>query len=411
MEARNGTSAGLMKPRHLNIQRDLFLQELQRRGYSPLTIKGYADSIAHFAEWSARTNRSAQGISEDLVKLFSRHRCRCPGSRRYRWISGNYVVRVRRFLHYLECGDIRVKESRPRASVEWKGVGQFACWLREHRGIGPVTVKHYTEQLEKLPRWFVDARRRHLTARNIRSLVLKRSPVQSGSATRCMTTAMRMYLRFLGSTNGCTPGLEGAISTIPQWRLSTLPSYLRAEQVEKVIGSADLRTLLGARDRAILLLLARLGLRAGDVLNLRLTDLDWNEGRVKVCGKGRRETWLPLPQEVGAAILSYLKRRPVVALDRVFISVRAPFRSLHQSSPADIVSRALRRAGIEDAPSAGATLLRHSAATSMLRAGASLEGVSAMLRHRSLDMTVYYAKVDVPMLRQIAQPWPEAVSC
>jgi integrase len=160
----------------------------------------------------------------------------------------------------------------------------------------------------------------------------------------------------------------------------------------------------GTRDKAILLLLARLGLRAGDVLNLRLADLDWNEGRVKVCGKGRRETWLPLPQEVGAAILSYLKRRPVVAIDRVFLSVRAPCRPLHQSSPANIVRRALRRAGIEDAPSTGATLLRHSAATSMLRAGASLEGVSAMLRHRSLDMTVYYAKVDVPMLRRIAQP-------
>ena len=414
MELRNDTfssSAGLMKPRHLIRQLDLFLRELDHRGYSRLTIKGYSDSVAHFAEWSAKTHPSVKGINEDLVNRFSRHRCRCPGGRRNRWVSGHYVIRVRRFLHYLEHGEILVKETKPRESVAWKSVGEFTHWLCEHRGIGPVTVKHYREQIEMLPQWFMDAHQRHMTARNIRSLVLKRAPSQSGSATRCMTTAMRMYLRFLGSTNRCAPGLEGAIPTIPQWRLSTLPSYLRAEQVEKVVGSGDPRTPLGTRDRAILLLLARLGLRAGDVINLRLTDLDWNGGRVKVCGKGRRETWLPLPQEVGAAVLEYLKRRPAVALDRVFLSVRAPFRVLHQSSPANIVNRALRTAGITDAPTRGATLLRHSAATSMLRAGASLEGVSAMLRHRSLDMTVYYAKVDVPMLQRIAQPWPGVVSC
>lgn len=160
------------------------------------------------------------------------------------------------------------------------------------------------------------------------------------------------------------------------------------------------------RDRAILLLLARLGLRAGDIASLRLGDLDWDQATLTVRGKGRRETRLPLPQDAGDSLLAYLDRaRPRVGGDRVFFMLNAPIRPLTRSSVvSSIVRSAIRKAGI-DTPTKGASLLRHSAATAMLRGGATLDMVGAVLRHRSPDMTAHYAKVDVTMLQQIA-PWP-----
>jgi len=159
--------------------------------------------------------------------------------------------------------------------------------------------------------------------------------------------------------------------------------------------------------------LVRLGLRAGDIVALRINDIDWRSGTLRVAGKGRRETRLPMPQDVGDALLNYLNNaRAPVAIDRVFLRIPAPFQPLKTSAGVSgIVCHALRRAGIENPPSKGANLLRHSAATSMLRNGAPLDAISAVLRHRSPDMTGYYAKVDLSMLQSVAQPWPEGTSC
>jgi integrase/recombinase XerD len=147
-------------------------------------------------------------------------------------------------------------------------VDEFVRWLCEHRGIGPITVRHYRDGLAKFPRWLIDANARLWTASSIRSLVRERAPRQSGAMNRIMVVTLRMYLRFLGATGRCVAGIEGAIPAMPCWRLSALPRYLRPEQVEQLIRSCDTRTLLGARDRAVLLLLARLGLRAGDIAGL-----------------------------------------------------------------------------------------------------------------------------------------------
>jgi integrase len=168
----------------------------------------------------------------------------------------------------------------------------------------------------------------------------------------------------------------------------------------------------GARDRAILLLLARLGLRGGDIVQMRLIDIEWTDARVRVVGKGRREARLPLPQEVGDAILAYLRdRHPVVACDRVFLRSRAPWRPLAQSSCVSaIVRRAMVRAGVS-APTRGAHLLRHSAATAMLREGISLPSIGVVLRHRSVETTAHYAKVDVELLHSVAQPWIGGTPC
>jgi site-specific recombinase XerD len=224
--------------------------------------------------------------------------------------------------------------------------------------------------------------------------------------------ALRGFLRFLSAHGFCRAGLEHAVPTIPEWRLSTLPRYIDAAQVERLIATCDLTTPIGLRDRAILLLLARLGLRAGDIVSLRLGDFDWQRGTLSVRGKGRRDTRLPLPQDAGNAVLAYLERaRPRVAGDWVFFLLNAPIRPLTSSGVVtSIVRSAIRKAGI-DTPTKGARLLRHSAATAMLRGGATLDMVGAVLRHRSPDMTAHYAKVDVPMLQQIAQPWPGDVRC
>jgi len=169
----------------------------------------------------------------------------------------------------------------------------------------------------------------------------------------------------------------------------------------------------GWRDRAIVLLLLRLGLRAGDIAGMRPADIDWREATLLVGGKGRRDVRLPLPQDAGDAVLDYVEHaRPEVAIDRVFLCSKAPFRPICAGMiVSGIVRAALRRAGIENPPSHGANLLRHTAATMMLRAGATLTEIGTVLRHKSPDTTAHYAKVDIAALHQIAQPWPKEGVC
>ena len=180
-----------------------------------------------------------------------------------------------------------------------------------------------------------------------------------------------------------------------------------------MVASCDLGKPLGVRDRAILLLLVRLGLRAGDITAMRLDDINWDAGTVRVLGKGRKEVCLPLAQETGEALIEYLVNvRPAANTDHVFLCSNAPVRPLANSSTVSgIVRIALQRAGIANPPSKGAHLLRHSAATDMLRSGASLDVIATVLRHQSSDTTAHYAKVDIEMLGEIVQPWPEGSPC
>jgi site-specific recombinase XerD len=195
------------------------------------------------------------------------------------------------------------------------------------------------------------------------------------------------------------------------WRLAALPRYLAAADVDRIINACDATTAVGLRDRAVLLLLARLGLRSGDVRHLRMDDLDWRQRSIRVSGKGHVEVELPLTQEVGDAILRYLRLgRPSAQTDRLFVRMAAPWTPLAASSVSALVARAMDRAGIESR-FRGAHVLRHSAATEMLRQGATLEQIGAMLRHQYLDTTAHYAKVDVQHLREIALPWPEVAPC
>ncbi len=387
-----------------------FAIRLRQQGYRPLSIDAYRCSVAHFGHWISKRGVCVDDIGEHLLSRFNNHRCRCPGGRRMRSVSRRYVARVRRFVAFLAEGAERLEApARPLASLP---LLQFRVWLIEHRGLRERTVAGYEHWLRQVFRSLGEDPARY-TAERIRNAIRIEAQRRSHAATSAMLTALRSYLRFLASRGLCRPDLDAAIPKVAHWRLSALPRYLMASEVERVLDSCDRCRPVGLRDRAILLLLARLGLRAGDIVGMRLDDLDWVRGLLRVRGKSRREVRLPLPQDVGDAILAYLERaRPPLAVEQLFLCVPAPHRAFTTTPVVSaIVASALCRAGIDGAPSRGAHLLRHSAATAMLRGGASLDAVAAVLRHRSADTTAYYAKVDLAMLAPLALSWPEGVSC
>lgn len=281
--------------------------------------------------------------------------------------------------------------------------------MRNHRGLTDTTLDVYQGIIVGL----LDALgsdARVYSAEALRAFVLGRASPHGIHRAKSIVNAVRSFLRFLGLTGQCPPDMQYAIPSFASWQLSSIPRFLVSEDVERVIGSCT-GYINELRDRAVLLLLARLGLRASEVAQLKFADIDWRNGRILVCGKGRRQEALPLPQDVGDAILLYLDHsRPTLQVPEVFTTVRAPSHALTGASVTRIVRSALRRAGIK-APINGAHVLRHSAATTMLRQGVSLAGIGAVLRHRSPMTTAHYAKADFGLLSQIAQPWPGVSSC
>jgi len=319
------------------------------------------------------------------------------------------VVRgARLFLTYLRDARIITLPSVEPPVQEPALLSAFCQWMRQQRGTSDVTLRTYSIYIRELLRRFGEKPSR-FDARRVRTFVLAKSRSCGWGAVKNCAKALRMFLRFLTAEGQCAVGLDAAIPTMAHWRLASLPRYLPPENVERLIASCDRDSAVGRRDRAILLLLARLGLRAGDIVHLRLSDIYWKEASIQLCGKGRRPTRLPLTQEVGQAILAYLQKgRPRTNADTLFIHCRAPYCAFGTpGAVSDIVGRAFRRAGVVRPRRGAAHLLRHSFATSMLRQGASLEDIAAILRHRSIETTQIYAKVDIPSLRQIAQPWPE----
>lgn len=391
---------------------EAFSAFLAARGHTAWVVGDYIRSARHFAHWLRHEGIALENVDDDVVKRFASHRCRCPGGRRWHHVSRRYTARVRRFVIFL-----RDQDDLPRAAVANEvrtppGLVPFHNHLLHERGLAPSTVARHVRHIAALLPILGDDPPSY-SAGTVRQVALDAAQASSRAEAKIIVTALRVYLCFLATRGECHPGLDHAIPTVPQWRLSALPRYLPPADVERMIASCDMTTLAGLRDRAILLLLARLGLRAGDVLGLRLDDVDWVEATLRVHGKGRRDVRLPLPQDAGDALLAYLERRcPGRPEPRVFLRSFAPYCPLVDSTCiSSIVRRALDRAGILSPPSRGANLLRHSAATTLLRNGATLDAVSALLRHRSPDTTAHYAKVDLPMLLGVVQPWPEQVSC
>jgi integrase/recombinase XerD len=391
---------------------DDFAKELWASGFTRLSIIQHTVSVCHFGRWLLGRELQLDAVTPHVLDQFTAHFPRCRCSVHHRHSFPRTLGHVRRFMAYLQrCGIALIPPVPPPAPLP-EALRGFREWMQQHRG---ATVKT-TERFERLllgilPQLGTDPHT--YTPDRLRTVLLEEGRRRGRHHARFLVTAIRAWLRFLTAEGRCRLHLDQALPTIIKWHLSEVPEHLEVDEIERVIDSCDLQSPHGVRDRAILLLLARLGLRAADIVGMRPGDIDWERGTLCVRGKGRREVCLPLPQDAGEALLDYLRRaRQPVDIDRVFLCVTAPYRPFASSAAiADIVRFALRRAGITRLRSQGAHVLRHSAATAMLSAGASLEVIATVLRHRSSETTVQYAKVDRALLQAIAQPWPDGASC
>lgn len=389
-----------------------FAEELEKAGYAQLTARRRIRAAEHLLHWTGRKHIAPEALQEADIVRFKRHlpRCQCRPfghSDRRGLVSG-----ARLFLGYLQrigvvsdCPADGNKSTPPLLEA-------FRQWMKAQRSTSEATLYNYGLAIRELLRTLGEDPS-HFDARGLREFVLEQSRHCGWAKAQTVVTASRAFIRFLIAEGKCSVGLDEAILAPAHWHLSTLPRYLQSEEVEQVICACDPNTPVGIRDQAIVLLLARLGLRAGDIVSLRLGDIDWEKAWIRVFGKGRRESRLPLSQEVGDAVAAYITGvRPTVDTDRLFLRSRAPLRGLGSHCAVSvIVAKAMRRAGVTPATRGAAHVLRHSAATTMLRQGASLQEIAAILRHRSMETTTIYAKVDVGLLKQIAQPWPEVEPC
>jgi integrase/recombinase XerD len=374
-------------------------------------VRFILQAIVHFVVWLERTARVDDKLDESTLAAFQRHRwqCRCPDTSDNR--SPRVLSCLRRFLHYLrERGHLpRWTEPGP---VRPFIVQRFLQWMKVHRGVVDKTLSRYGDLVADLVAALGDVPEAYC-ARDLRAFVQERCRNYSPKTALMVFTAVRMFLRYLASEGMCRPGLEAAFPPVASWSMQSLPQGLSTHDVERVLAGCPRNSSKGLRDKAVLLLLVRLALRAGDVGNLRFSDLSFETATIRVSGKGRREALLPLPQEVGDALLAYLKDgRPRTHSEFVFLRSIAPYRPLGEKDSGAAVSgiaqTALRRAGVVS-PRRGSHALRHTAACEMLRQGAGLENIAAILRHRSIGTTGIYAKVDLQLLHEVAQPWPEVL--
>ena len=384
---------------------DEYLAQLAAAGYSPHPLKQHRYRCRHFLTWLHQCRIPLAEVKAETLERFIDHDCVCPWRmRNIKEGKTRHTGSIKAFLRFLFTRGV-MPDAFPveNSSAEMPA---FSSWLQRHRGIGDVTIRKYVKTLSLvLPHLGSDPRR--FSAALIRDVLLSRFTKVAPEYAREMTKALRMYLRFLASNGLCRAELVNAVPSVPQSRLATLPRYISTDDIERLIASCDLTRAAGLRDRAVLLLLARLALRGGDICELRLDDIDWTKALVKISGKSKRSAQLPLPQDAGDAILTYIeKARPRVDEDKLFLRVLAPHVPFRSSNiVTHIVCRALDRTGMHDAHPRGAQLFRHSTATGLLRSGASLETVGTLLRHRLPNTTAIYAKVNVPMLLEVAQPW------
>jgi integrase/recombinase XerD len=381
-----------------------FRAELLRLGHTPLTAAGQVRLMAHLSRWLAREGLDVAGLTPERVDAYFAER-RAAG-----YANERTSRALRPLVGYLRRVGAGVGHTRavPDTPVEAL-LARYAGYLATERGLAASTVALNV----RLVRPFLVARAQArgggleldaLTAGEVRGFVVEQSRRRPASVKR-IATALRSLLRFAHVDGLTGQSLAGAVPRVAGWGLAGLPRALEPAQVAALLATCDPGAATGRRDAAILRLLARLGLRAGEVAALGLADIDWRRGQITVRGKGNRHDVLPLPADVGQAIVDYLADgRPPAALDRtVFIRAQAPYRALSPGGVIQVVVTAGRRAGLGRL---GAHRLRHSAATAMLRAGGSLTEIGQVLRHRRSHTTAIYAKVDLDGLRQVARPWP-----
>jgi integrase len=362
-----------------------YLAELKEQGYAAGSFYEQIHILKACDRWLKGTNREVHELDDAIAGEFLR-----------RTIKGGYgknagASTLRRLLAMLRRIGVTPEAKPACPSPSGQLARAFERFLLDERNLSPQTVAH-----------------RRLTASRF---LLEKFGCGSLNLSKLrasdVTTFVQRHARDHGLTN---TDLSLAVPTVARWSLSTLPKHLAVAQVRQVLSHCDRSTARGRRNYAILLLLARLGLRAGEVVSLNLEDIDWDNTRITVCGKNGSWAQLPLPADVARAIAHYLRHdRPHCACRRVFIRDYAPLGGFEGSqSISKIVQCALAKAGVESSRK-GAHLLRHSLATDMLRKGASLDEIGEVLRHKSPDSTAIYAKVDLGSLQALALPWPGGV--
>jgi len=384
---------------------DGYTDWLVAKHYASSTIELFLFGILPLGHWLETNGLSISRFDHHALDVF-RHERATLGKRYHR--SGKQKAAFRGamcFHEYLVAKG--VVEPQPEANKRCELLAGFERWMVCHKGVRQVTLTNHMYYLEPFIVTMGDKPRLYC-AKAVRSHLLQVSTSYTASTAQAASTSIRTFLRYLIATGQCSDTLVGAVPKIAHRSLRTLPRFISPDDIEQLIDSCSMTTLTARRDRAVLLLLARLALRAGDVAALELTDIDWREGRIKVAGKNRREFWLPMPQDVGDALVDYIQNeRPNSREQRVILKCIAPMRPASRTLISSIVRRAIDRTGM-DTPSAGAHLLRHSAATAMLAQGATLAQIGSVLRHSSINTTAIYAKVDTNLLNKVAAPWPSS---
>ncbi len=370
-------------------------------GFSRSRIEKRLGQFGRLSAWLGMERLGLEDLTAEHQRRFVEAR-RAAGART--WLSPQ-SLRVP--LTYLrEAGILEAVPVAPDGPAE-RLLADYRRYLAGERGLATHTI--YQHAL--VARLFLHEREgrgglelERLTAGDVSAFLASECPKRSVSGARDLVKGLRGLLRYLHLSGVIAAPLQWSVPGVAYQRDRSLPRGLPAEAVARLLGSCDRRRTIGRRDYAVLLLLSRLGLRAGEVAAIELDDIDWRRGEFQVRGKGARLDRLPVPVDIGQAIVSYLRLRPGSGSRAVFLLARAPFCPLSGQAVSGIVHRACVRAGV---PVVHAHRLRHTAATELLRAGGSLPEVAQVLRHRDLATTAIYAKVDRHRLRELARPWPE----
>lgn len=373
---------------------------LTERGYTPWTRAAHLRVMAHLSSWLQAQQLHVQDLNRERVEAYLQARRRCGYTG---FCSRRSLTPMLEVLASL--GLLPVEEPPAPASRTDVLLGGFARYLREERGLASCTVQAYLSRARRfLVDYSDDGDLRGLRPADVTAAVLHESVKVSAGSAQYFVAALRSLLRYGHVTGLIEADLSAAALPVTGRRSSPLPQGLSPADERALLGSCDRRTAAGRRDYAVILTLARLGLRSCEVAALRLQDLHWRAGQMLVHGKGNRDELLPIPADVGAAITAYLRRgRPRSTSRMVFLTTRAPRTGLAPVSVSYIVRRACVRAGL--AP-CGAHRLRHALACRMVRAGVPLGEIGQVLRHEAAASTARYARVDVDQLRAVAQPWP-----
>jgi site-specific recombinase XerD len=387
----------------------LFARSLSEQGYTRGSIRRQMVMAARFNRWLKRQEVAVRSITTDHAMRYLRYR-----ARQVRLGKGDAAA-LRHLLAFLRGEGVIPAEkiaARPRTPTE-RWTQAFEHHLGEARGLARATIVNYVPFV----RSFLQDRfgegpvtPSRLRARDVVGFVVSQARRLHPKHAKLLTTALRSFLQYVRYRGKTKLDLAAAVPAVAHWSMSSIPRAIAPDQVRQLLASIDRRTALGRRDYAILLLLARLGLRAGEVASLELEDMDWNAGQLSVRGKRGKRNYLPLPTEVGKAIAAYLRRgRPQSTSRRVFLRVKAPLDGFRGASGVgSIVQHSLQRAGLK-APTYGAHQFRHGLATKLLRQGASLAEIGEVLGHQRPETTQIYAKVDLQALRTLALPWPGGV--